>query len=109
MEKEVDERVYELENKYFKYQISLNQIILFSSRWPFVELCAVNETIRFRGNLHKVEEQMKKMSDDFIRVNKRCLINKKYIKRCTKTEVIMMNHESIPVTKGYTEKLWQET
>lgn len=107
MKTEVDDRFYELDYKKFKYKISLDQIIFFSSRWPFVELCAVYESIRFRGGLNKVEQQLEKISKDFIRINKTCLINKRHILKHTNTEVIMSNNQCMPISDCYAEKLFQ--
>lgn len=95
-----EDKYLDIKNKYFTYQINLDEILYFSSKWLYVELYSLYETFEFREKLDGVEERIRQKSPDFLRVNKSHLVNKRFIKRFSATSVIMTNDVCIPISRS---------
>lgn len=101
---------FEIKTKGITIHTNLRNIILFSSVRPYIEVkCIDNDNMMFRGKMDDVEEQISHLTDGFLRPNKSCLLNRKYIMRCTSQDVTMINNEIVSITRKYkkefTEKL----
>ncbi len=102
-------RINKWQGKYFEFKangiilrLNLKDIILFSSARPYIEIkCNDNDDIRFRGKLDETEKEISNLTDDFLRPNKSCLINKKYITDYTSKDITMSNNEIISITRKY--------
>lgn len=105
-------RINNWQDKYFKVKTNgivlhanLKNIILFSSARPYIEIRFIdNDNITFRGKLDEVEKEISNLTDTFLRPNKSCLLNRKYIKRYSSKDVIMINDEIISITRKYQKK-----
>ncbi len=122
MQKEVIEaleaaisRINKWESKFFEvkmngiaFNINLNDIILLSSTRPYIDIRCINnnDDIRFRGKMDDAEEKISNLTDDFLRPNKSCLINQKYITDYTSKDITMINNEIISVTKKYQKEFF---
>lgn len=112
--KDAIDRIKGWEKKYYTFccdritmHISLSETILFVSRRPYIEVETLDETMRFRKKMDDVEEEIAKLSFDFIRASKSYLINKAYAKSYTSREVVMENGEHISLGRKYA-KIFQE-
>lgn len=104
-------RINGWEEKYFsfkigvlRFQVKVNDIILFSSRRPHITIKCKDEEIEIRDKMDNIENEIKEITDDFIRVSKSYLVNKKYIKKYSAHELTMVNGEQIAITRKYAEK-----
>lgn len=105
-------RIEGWEDKFFKYkirgiwgQINIKEIVYFLSKRPYIEIHSVDETITFREKMDNIEERMREISDDFVRVNKSCLVNRRHIRSLSSREAILMNGERILVGRKYSKRI----
>lgn len=105
------ERIHGWEDKYFKFkmkhfygQVNLKEVYYFSSRWPYIEICSVNETLEFRGKMDDVQKELRELTEDFVRINKSYLVNRALVKGKSSREVVMRNGDSIPVGRAYSKE-----
>lgn len=100
-----EERYFKFKVNHITFQINIREIILFSSRRPYIEIHAIDETIEFRGRMNDVEKEIKKLTDNFIRVNQSSLVNRSYIRHISSKEVVLTNGECISVGRKFRKGL----
>lgn len=100
------------EDKYFTFKtsgitsrVNIKEIVLFTSRRPYIIIQCINDEIDFRGKMDDIELEIEKITDDFIRINKSYLVNKKFIKSYSSRSVIMMDGEKITISRKYIKNL----
>lgn len=98
-----DDKYFDVKNDLFTYSINLSHVLYFSSRWPYIDICSLYESLEFRDKLDNVEERIRELSSNFIRVNKSHLVNRKYIKSFSKKSIIMTNDVCIQIGKKYAD------
>lgn len=80
------------------YKIKLEDIIYIESVSHEMVFSCVNETIRIRGALKKLEKMLNK--NFFARIHNSYIINMKHIKDVLKQEVVMKNEMVLPVSRS---------
>lgn len=96
-----EEKFFKFKMNHIYFQINIREIIFFSSRRPYIEIHATEETVEFRGKMNDVEKEIKKMTDNFIRVNQSSLVNRSYVRNISSKEVVLTNGECISVGRKY--------
>lgn len=86
------------------YKVNLKEIVYFVSQSPYINLKCVDDQIKFRDKMDNIENQLRELSDDFIRVSKSYLVNKKFIRSFSTKEIIINNGEKITITRKYVQK-----
>ncbi len=100
---------FETKTRGITIHINLRNIILFSSVRPHIEVkCVDNDNMTFRGKMDDVEKQISHLTDGFLRPNKSCLLNRKYIMRCTPQDVTMINNEVVSITRKYKKEFMEK-
>ena len=80
-------------NKEF-YKVAIKDIIYFESKGRRIYIKLLDsESVQFYGQLNSVERQMDKIKACFLRIHQSFLINYKYIKRLSFTEVELYDGE----------------
>lgn len=85
--------------------VEIRKIMFFMSQSPYIIIKCIDDETRFRGKIDCVEKQISKLTDDFIRISKSCLINKCFIKARSSKEIILTSGEIIAVTRKYAKNL----
>lgn len=91
---------------YFK--INLKNVFWFSSIGPLITVNMADDTFVYRGRLNTIEREVSEVIDCFVRVNKRYLVNVKYIKTFSHKVVIMIDNEEIPLSKKYSKGFFEK-
>lgn len=100
-----EEKFFKFKLNHITFQINIREIILFSSRRPYIEIHAIDETIEFRGRMNDVEKEMKKMTDNFIRVNQSSLVNRSFVRNISSKEVVLTDGERISIGRKFRKGL----
>lgn len=82
-------------------RIPLYEIRFIEVRSNYVTLHAVQE-ITIKMTLHALEEEL---DESFFRVGRSYIVNMRYIRKITKTEVTLEGGETVPLSRGYYEPL----
>lgn len=88
-----------------KYSIDLELIQYFYSTTRMIRIVGNTEGAPdyFYGKIDYLEKEIERINNNFIRINKSCIINIKYVKRFSKDKVEIDN-KVFSVTKKYGEK-----
>lgn len=110
--KEGIERIFGWEDKFYKFKtkdfytkVNLKEVYYLASKWPYINIYAVDDTFEFRGKMDNVQKDLEELSEDFVRINKSYLVNRAFVKGKTSREVVMRNGDSIPVGRAYSKEL----
>lgn len=104
------ERINGWKNNFFYYRsagelvkIRIKKIMLLESVRPYIYIKTIDsETkLKYRGKLDEAQNEIEKISNDFLRVNRSILINKDYIQRCSKRELQMIDNEIITIGRKF--------
>lgn len=90
-----------------RHHVNIKEVILFSSKRPYIEVKSIGNVAHFRGKMDDVEVQVKELSQDFLRPNKSFLVNKKYIKKHSSKELVMSNGERVTITRKYAKDFFE--
>lgn len=108
-------RIRGWQDRYFKYKISgvtfrinIKEIILFVSNGHYVIIKTIDEDIRIRAKIDDMEQNLRELTDDFVRPNKSYLVNRNYIKIYSANDLVLSNGEEIAVTRKYTKKFVEQ-
>lgn len=103
-----NETVYRIRANKVAIGIAIKEIIYFESKRPRIKMVAIDDEFLFRGRLDKVQEEIEKSAERFIRVSKSYYINARYIKKYTAREIEMINGTVVPVSRKYLEEFRRE-
>lgn len=111
MEQSEDKRVlYKIKTKRCLYlKINLKNVFWFSSMGPLITVNMADDTFVYRGCLNTIEREVSDLIGCFVRVNKRYLVNVKYIKSFSERAVTMIDNEEIPLSKKYSREFFEKT
>lgn len=101
------EKRFSFKTNGIQHHIDLKKIISFSSVSPYIEMELQHEKISFRGKIDDVENEVNKLSDDFLRPSKSYLVNKSFIKEYSSKKVTMENGEEISITRKYAKSFFE--
>lgn len=99
-----EEKIFSFKVNGIGYKVNLKEIVYFVSQSPYINLKCIDDQIKFRDKMDNIESRLRELSDDFIRVSKSYLVNKKFIRSFSTKEVIMNNGEKITITRRYAQK-----
>lgn len=99
-----EEKNYEFTKNRVTYRVSLKRIITFLSARPHIEIHCVEDVMQFRGKMDNVEAELEKISKDFLRPNKSCIVNRNYIRNYSTKEIVLTTGEMIPISRKYLKK-----
>ncbi len=89
------------------FKIKIKEIMFLTSRSPYISIKCIDDQAEFRGKMDDIENEFGKISNDFVRVSKSYLVNKRFIKSYTSKEIILSNGEKITITRKYTKRFSQ--
>lgn len=96
----VDE-IFRVRSDRVYYQIPMNDIVYFQSEKRKIRLFNHNgEELLFINTLNDVEEYVKTLSSDFIRIHHSYLINRIYIRKYRYEEMELINGIKLPISDG---------
>lgn len=78
-------------------KVPLTDILYVQSENVYVVIHTGRETYRMRMALGKFTEQL---DDTFFKVHRSFVVNLKYVKKITRTEITMINGDRVPVSRG---------
>lgn len=103
---EKDTSIYSYVKRREFYQVSLKNVIYFTSAHRTIEyLCINGKTDTFYGKMDNVEKDILTISKYFLRANQSYLINAKYILTISQKEVTMVNGDIIIISRKYHNNL----
>lgn len=82
----------------------IKTIKYFESNRPKIKIVTTDDEYTFRGRLDKIQEQIEKSAEIFIRVSKSYYINTRYIKSYSSREVTMTGGKNIQISRKYLEE-----
>lgn len=83
------------------FGIEIKKIIFIESNRPKIRIVSINGDCSFRGRLDKVQENIDRCAENFMRVSKSFYINMNFIKSYTSQKVTMTNDAVIPISRKY--------
>ena len=78
-------------------KMSLADIVYIEAENVYINVYTTYEKIRIRMSLSKFSE---KLDDTFFKVHRSYIVSLKYIKRVTRKDVIMINSDMVPLSRG---------
>lgn len=89
-----------IKNGCYLERFCIDEIYYFTSFARKVTLVNANDSIDFYG---KLDDVMLQLPQNFIRVHQSYIVNNRYLKAISKNELILIDGETIPVSKKYAE------
>ena len=86
-----------------QYRIGYDDIIYFQSTGRKVEIVTYDKRIDFYSSMDEIEKQLNK--EIFWRIHKSYIINNRYIKEFSATEIGLENAIKLPISRTYREEI----
>ena len=86
-----------------QYRIGYDDIIYFQSTGRKVEIVTYDKRIDFYSSMDEIEKQLNK--EIFWRIHKSYIINNRYIKEFSATEIELENAIKLPISRTYREEI----
>ena len=96
--KEKENRLFIFRFNNLLYSIPVSDIMYFESQKRVVNVVTVKESFSFYGKLDELETQ--DILRHFIRSAQSFLVNPEYIKAISNTNILLINSDSLPVSRG---------
>lgn len=100
------DRLFRFHSHYVYYQIPVNHIMMFESEKRQIRvICKDGEELLFYNTLSGVEEYVRMIANNFIRIHHSFLINKYYVKKYYPDKIEMMNGTILPISDNRRKKV----
>ena len=95
--KETSDKIIYIETNNGMVNIPLHNILYVEVDKNYVTIHTLEENFTIKETLKNLEENL---DNRFFKANRSFLVNLSYIKRTTKTDIILKNNETIPLSRG---------
>lgn len=103
--KRLKSKTFSFDFKGYNYNIALEDVVYFESRYRVILVHMEEKELRFYGKLDDVQKEIERITHMFARANKGCYLNVSKIKTFTKSNVTMEGRsELIHITRKYSKE-----